>query len=327
MRPFKYNRPLDLATASNAGTSGSFIAGGTNLLDLMKCDVEQPSQLVDLNHLGLGSISETADGGLELGALATNTTTAYHPIVQERYPILSRAILAGASPQLRNKATNGGNLLQRTRCPYFFDTDSPCNKRVPGSGCPAKEGYSKLHAILGASDSCIATHPSDMCVALRALDATIRVSGPHGERRIEFADFHRLPGDQPEIETSLEKGEVITAILLPADGFADNFAYFKVRERASYAFALVSVAAVARLEGNQLKEGRVALGGVAAKPWRDLEAESLLCDQPCNAETFGNFADALLQSAKTYPGNRFKVPMARAAIVRALSEATHLNQL
>ena len=242
-----------------------FIAGGTNLIDLMKENVARPARLVDITRLPLNRIEELQDGGLRLGALVTNADTAYNALVERRYPILSRAILAGASPQLRNMATDGGNLLQRTRCYYFYDTATPCNKRDPGAGCSAIDGFNRIHAILGTSDQCIAVHPSDMCVALAALEAVVQVTGTAGDRTIPFADFHRLPGDTPQIDTNLGSGEIITSIDLPAKGFADHYAYLKVRDRASYAFALVSVAAALEMDGDTITETRLALGGDRAQ--------------------------------------------------------------
>ena len=310
-----------VALSVNGKPAGKVIAGGTNLVDLMKYRVEEPSKLVDITRLALGAIEDLPDGGLRLGALASNSNTAYDERVQSRYPLLSQAILAGASPQLRNMATDGGNLLQRTRCYYFYDKGTACNKRVPGSGCPAIRGLNRIHAILGTSESCIATHPSDMCVALAALAATVRVTGPDGERTIPFKDFHRLPGDTPELDTNLQLGEVVTAIDLPADGFAKHSYYLKARDRQSYAFALVSVAATLELEGGTVKVARIALGGVAHKPWRDEEAESLLIGRPATRETFALAADKILAEARGFGGNTFKIDLARRIIPRALERA------
>jgi len=309
-----------------AHPAAAYIAGGTNLIDLMKENVARPTHLIGLKKLGLDAITTLPDGGLRLGALATNADTAWHPEVEQRYPLLSQAILAGASPQLRNMATDGGNLMQRTRCYYFYDLATPCNKREPGSGCSAIGGYNRIHAILGTSDSCIATHPSDMCVALAALAATVRVSGPQGERTIAFADFHRLPGDTPEHDNTLEPGELITGLDLPAKGFAQNYSYLKLRDRTSYAFALVSVAAALELEGNLIKDARLALGGVAHKPWRDPAAEALLIGQPATADTFRRAAAQVLTGAKGYGANTFKIELARRAVVRALKQATDMTQ-
>ena len=299
-----------------------FIAGGTNLIDLMKYHVENPDHLIDINKLNLSEIQSLKNGGLRLGATATNADTAYHETIEKEYPLLSEAILAGASTQLRNMATNAGNLLQRTRCYYFYDTATACNKREPGSGCSALEGFTRIHAILGTSEHCIAVHPSDMCVALAALDATIQVSNQEGERSIAFLDFHRLPGDKPEKDTHLKKDEIITSIDLPEKGFSRHYAYLKVRDRPSYAFALVSVAAALELDGNTIKDIRVALGGVAHKPWRLPEIEKEFFGKNASLETFKNLAEKLIEGAKTYGDNDFKVQLAKNTIVRALLTAT-----
>lgn len=329
MRAFSYSRAEDVDTAVNevAGhQEAKFIAGGTNLLDLMKIDVMHPRHLIDITRIALDTIEDTDDGGLRLGALVTNADTAYHPEVEKRYPLLSHAILAGASPQLRNKATDGGNLLQRTRCYYFYDKTTACNKREPGSGCAAINGFNRLHAILGASEHCIATHPSDMCVALAALDAKVQVTGPEGKRTIPFADFHRLPGSTPEKDTNLREDEIITSIDLPPQGFADHFTYIKNRDRASYAFALVSVAAALEIEGDVIKDVRIALGGVAHKPWRNRDAENLLIDSPANRKDFQKVANAIVKDAKGFKYNEFKIELARRSIVRALMEASQTYQ-
>ena len=310
-----------VALSVNGKPASKIIAGGTNLVDLMKYRVERPEKLVDITRLALGTIDDLPGGGLRLGALVTNSDTAYDARVKSRYPLVSQAILAGASPQLRNMATNGGNLLQRTRCYYFYDVDTPCNKREPGSGCPAINGRNRIHAILGTSEQCIATHPSDLCVALAALAATVRVTGPNGEREIAFADFHRLPGDQPQIDTNLKPDEVITSIDLPEQGFAKHSFYLKARDRQSYAFALVSVAAALDLDGDTVKAARIALGGVAHKPWRDEEAEALLAGKPATRETFALAADKILAEAKGFGGNTFKIDLARRLIPRALEQA------
>src|SRR4051812_40196245 len=291
---FQYARANDVADAVRmiaAEPSAKFIAGGTNLIDLMKEHVERPSRLIDISRLPLNTIEQTADGGLRIGALVPNSDLAYHPLVEQRYPLLSSAILAGASAQLRNMASTGGNLLQRTRCAYFYDTVTPCNKREPGSGCSAIDGVNRIHAILGASEACIATHPSDMCVALAALDARVRVTGPAGERTIAFKDFHRLPGNTPQTGTNLLRDEIVIAVELPAQGFAENYSYLKIRDRLSYAFALVSIAAALELEGDTIKQARLALGGVAHKPWRDTAAETALRGQAPTAVNFGRAAD------------------------------------
>jgi xanthine dehydrogenase YagS FAD-binding subunit len=331
MKPFALTQPKDIDGVLSALAAGARpIAGGTNLLDLMKEGVMNPGSVVDVNPIATSGLDVIeADGdGLRLGALARNADTAYHALVRERYPLLSSAILAGASPQLRNMATNGGNLLQRTRCVYFYDVGTPCNKREPGTGCPAKAGINRQLAILGTSEQCIATHPSDMCVALRALDATVHVrsAGADGssERAIPFADFHRLPGDRPDIDSNLQPGELITHITLPdAARFAAHSAYIKVRDRLSYAFALVSVAAALDLDaGGTIRAARIALGGVAHKPWRVEEAEALLVGQPANDTSFAQAAARILEGARGYGQNDFKLTLAQNAIVQALTTAT-----
>jgi len=321
---FQYARAGDAADAVQqiaADPRAKFIAGGTNLIDLMKEEVERPTRLIDITRLPLRSVEETAEGGVRIGALVPNSDLAYHPLIERRYPILASAILAGASAQLRNMASTGGNLLQRTRCYYFYDTATPCNKREPGSGCSALTGLNRMHAILGTSEACIATHPSDMCVALAALDATVHVVGPVGARTIAFSDFHRLPGDTPQRDTNLEPHELVTAVELPARGFAVNYTYLKIRDRLSYAFALVSVAAALELDGNRIGEARLALGGVAHKPWRDLAAEAALRGQPTTEATFAQAADLVLRDAKGFEHNAFKIDLARCAIIRALTQA------
>jgi xanthine dehydrogenase YagS FAD-binding subunit len=326
---FSYTRASDVSSAVQtvaADREAVFIAGGTNLIDLMKENVSRPSHLVDITRLPLNRIEELADGGLRLGALVTNADTAYNPLVERRYPILSRAILAGASAQLRNMATNGGNLLQRTRCYYFYDTATPCNKRDPGAGCSAINGFNRIHAILGTSDQCIAVHPSDMCVALAALEAVVRVTGKDGERTIPFADFHRLPGDTPQTDTNLGPGEIITSIDLPAKGFADHYAYLKVRDRTSYAFALVSVAAALEMDGETIMETRLALGGVAHKPWRNPDAEAMLNGIKATKDHFEAVGDTIVRDAKGFGHNTFKIELARRAIVRALQHAARTGR-
>lgn len=324
MRPFSYLRAGDVTEAVReafaAGTK--FIAGGTNLLDLMKEDVERPMRLIDINHLPLDRIEETPTGGLRLGALVRNSDAAYDPRVADRYPLLASALLAGVSPQLRNAATIGGNIMQRTRCYYFYDTATPCNKRKPGSGCGAIGGVNRIHAILGASDSCIATHPSDMCVALAALNAEVRLVSPDGaEHIIPFEDFHRLPGDTPHIETNLLPGELITAVDLPNEVFNKHYTYLKIRDRLSYAFALVSVAAALHIENDRITDARIALGGVAHKPWRDKDAEQLLIGKSPERQHFQAVADAILRDAQGQGDNDFKIPLAHRTIVRALEQA------
>jgi xanthine dehydrogenase YagS FAD-binding subunit len=321
---FEYTRAGDIAEAVRCAASdprAKFIAGGTNLIDLMKENVERPARLIDITHLPLNSLEETPGGGLKIGALVPNTDLAYHPVIEARYPVLALAILSGASQQLRNMASTGGNLLQRTRCMYFYDTATPCSKREPGSGCSAIDGINKQHAILGASEACIATHPSDMCIALAALAAIVHVRGPSGERSIAFTDFHRLPGKTPERDTNLGPAEIVTAVELPPKGFARHYTYLKLRERLSYAFALVSVAAALEMDGETVREARLALGGVAHKPWRDPAAEALLNGRAATPANFAKAADMLLRDAKGCGHNDFKIPMARNAIVRALTQA------
>ena len=324
MNRFDYVRAASVPEAVTAGALDGtrFMAGGTNLVDLMKEGTERPATVVDINRLPLATIESLPNGGLRLGALVSNADTARHPLVVEHYPLLASTILAGASPQLRNAATNGGNLNQRTRCYYFYDVGTPCNKRAPGSGCGAIGGVNRIHAILGASPSCIATHPSDMCVALAALDATVQVTGPDGDRVIAIADYHRLPGDDPARDNTLRPGELVTAIDLPAEAFRANYTYLKLRDRLSYAFALVSVAAALRMEDGVVAEARIALGGVAHKPWRRPEAEALLVGRPASQEAFLTAAGALLQGAVGQGDNSFKIDLARKAIVRALRQAT-----
>jgi len=324
MIEFQYARASNIADAVRllaSDPAAKFVAGGTNLIDLMKMDVERPTKVVDITALPLKQIEGTPGGGLRIGALVRNTDLAYHPLVEQRYPVLASAVMAGASQQLRNMASTGGNLLQRTRCHYFYDVVMPCNKREPGSGCSAIGGHNRMHAILGASDACIATHPSDMCVALAMLGAKVHVTGASGERVIVFADFHRLPGDTPQRDSNLGADEIITAVELPPQGFAANYTYLKVRDRLSYAFALVSVAVGLELDGDTIKEGRFALGGVAHKPWRDPQAEAALPGQPANAATFARAADVLLRDARGYEHNSFKIDLARRCIVRALTQA------
>jgi xanthine dehydrogenase YagS FAD-binding subunit len=326
MIDFEYVRAHNVADAVReitAEPAAKFIAGGTNLIDLMKYDVERPVRLIDITHLPLNKVEETANGGLRIGALVPNSDLAYHPLIEKCYPLLSSAILAGASQQLRNMASTGGNLMQRTRCFYFYDVATPCNKREPGSGCSAINGINRINAILGTSEACIATHPSDMCVALAALEAKVHVAGPGGERAIAFSDFHRLPGDTPEIDTNLKANEIITAIELPAQGFAANYSYLKIRDRLSYAFALVSVAAALELEGGRIKDARLALGGVAHKPWRNPEAEAALRGQPTDSTAFAKAAEILLRGAKGFAHNTFKIDLARRAILRTLAQAAN----
>jgi xanthine dehydrogenase YagS FAD-binding subunit len=324
MKPFKFTGATSASTAAKAvaaNKEAKFIAGGTNLLDLMKEGVESPSELVDVSRLALTQI-RGAGGGLSIGALAKNTDTANHPLVRRSFPLLSQAILAGASQQIRNMATNGGNLLQRTRCPYFYDIAMPCNKREPGTGCGALEGINRMHAIFGWSEKCVAVYPSDMAVALAALDAIVKVQDANGkERSINFTDFHRLPDDQPEKDTNLNHGELITAIELPKNNFANRSYYLKIRDRASYAFALVSVAAALDVSGSKINQARIAMGGVAHKPWRATEAEKFLAGKEATEANFKAAAEAEMKAAKPLEHNKFKVEMGKRAIVRALTQA------
>jgi len=325
MNPFRYERASDapgaialLAQAPN----GVFLAGGTNLVDHMRLGVRQPDLLVDITHLPYDHIEPLPDGGIRIGAMVRNSDLAADRTIRTRYPLLAQALLAGASGQLRNLATTGGNLLQRTRCVYFQDISKPCNKRVPGSGCSAREGYHRELAILGTSETCIATHPSDMVVALAALDAVVRVLGPRGERTIPLVEFYRLPGDEPERDTVLEHSELITAVDLPPLSFATRSHYRKVRDRASYAFALVSVAAAIDVTDGVVRDVRIALGSVAPKPWRAMRAEAVLRGAPATEETFGRAAEAELANAQPLPGNAFKIPLARNVLVRTLLDLT-----
>jgi xanthine dehydrogenase YagS FAD-binding subunit len=324
MKAFTYQRADTTAQAATAAVKpgARVIAGGTNLLDLMKLQVETPSELVDINRLPLDKIEETPDGGLRVGALVRNSDLAADSRVRQRYGVLSRALLAGASAQLRNKATTGGNLLQRTRCYYFYDVTKPCNKRNPGSGCAALAGFNRIHAILGASNECIATHPSDMAVAMRALDARVETVDRAGDTRtIPIAEFHRLPGRTPEIETSLKQGEIITAVTLPPPPPGIQV-YRKVRDRASYAFALVSVAAIVDSTRGRIRSVRLAFGGLAQKPWRVAQAEEKLRDAPANTASFNAAANAVLEGARGYGGNDFKIPLARRTLHSVLAETT-----
>ena len=322
MKTFEYARASDAADACDAAGGGArFIAGGTNLLDLMKLEIETPDRLVDISRLPLDQVEEV-DGGLRIGALVTNSDLAAHAAVRARYPVLTRALLAGASGQLRNKATTGGNLLQRTRCYYFYDTGMACNKRAPGSGCAAIGGVNRIHAILGASEHCIATHPSDMAVAMAALGAqveTLRADG--ATRSISIEDFYRLPGDMPQAETRLEADELITHVTLPPSP-PGRQVYRKVRDRASYAFALVSVAAVVAIKDGRISAARLAFGGLAPRPWRDLGVEAVLVGASPSPELFARAADTLLDGARGHGGNDFKIPLARRTLTACLGEFT-----
>ncbi|MFC0339591.1 FAD binding domain-containing protein [Paracoccus niistensis] len=317
MKAFDYARAATPADA--IGTDARIIAGGTNLLDLMKLQIETPARLIDINHVGLDGVERDGEG-LRVGALVRNSDLAAHPAVRQDWPLLSRAILAGASPQLRNRATTGGNLMQRTRCYYFYDVDAPCNKRVPGSGCGAIGGVNRIHAILGASDHCIATYPGDMAVALSALDAVVEVEGPGGRREIPATDFHRLPGDRPDLDTDLQPGEMILSVRLPAP-LGGRQIYRKVRDRRSYAFALVSVAAVVTMRAGRMDTVRLAFGNVAHKPWRAPAAERMLTGQAPSPELFARAAEAVLEGARGQGHNDFKIPLLRRTLAAVLAEA------
>ncbi len=330
MRIFEFIRPPDptaaIAAAAQSKTAQQgadvrFMGGGTTLIDLMKLNVETPARVLDINRLPLDKIETMPDGGLRIGATARNSDLAYHPTVQSAYPVLSQAILQGASAQIRNMATVGGNLLQRTRCVYFRDTAMPCNKREPGSGCPAITGHNRTLAILGSSEHCIATNPSDMCVALAALDATIDIQGPKGVRRVAFDDFHLLPGTTPERETILEPGDLITHVTLMPPLKGSRQVYLKLRDRASYEFALASAAVVLTIGSGKITQARIALGGVATKPWRSPEAEAALKGKPANDATFRGAAEAALQGAKPQSENRFKIELAKRCLTHALRTA------
>ncbi len=320
MEPFKLVRAQNNAAAIASVTSKEtkFIAGGTNIIDLMKLYIETPKQLVDINALGLNQIETQKDGSVKIGALVKNSTLAYHPVISKNYPMLSEALLSGASAQLRNMASVGGNLLQRPRCYYFYDTAFPCNKREPGSGCSALTGFNRNHAVLGTTENCIATHPSDMCVAMAALGATIQVEGAKGVRNIAFNDFYIIPEKTPQYETILKPGELITAVILPNLPFAAKSHYLKVRDRASYEFALTSAAVALDLSNGKINSSRIALGGVATKPWRSLAAEKVLNGAVANAQTFRAAAEAAMAGAKPHKYNAFKIELAKRTIVRAL---------
>lgn len=324
MKSFKYTRADDAASAVRtvaANPAAKFLAGGTNLIDLMKEYVERPDELVDITRLNLAQI-RSEKGGVSVGALAKNTDTANHPLIRQNFPLLAQAILAGASQQLRNMATNGGNLMQRTRCQYFYDVAMPCNKREPATGCAALDGLNRIHAVFGYSDKCVATYPGDMANALYALDAVVKIRGADGrERTIPVQDFHRLPGDAPQKDNNLQHGELIVAVELPKNNFAGKSYYLKVRDRASYAFALVSVAAALETKGNQIQQARIVLGSVAHKPWRSAEAENALNGKPATDETFRRAAEAAMRGAKPLKHNAYKVELGKRAIVLALQRA------
>ncbi|WP_457090995.1 FAD binding domain-containing protein [Microvirga sp. P5_D2] len=331
MNRFSYVRAEkidDAVKALAADPKGKLIAGGTNLIDLMKYNVERPTCLIDVTRIAnLSTIEETDAGGLRIGALVPNADVATDSRITSRYPLLASALLAGATPQLRNAASTGGNLNQRTRCYYFYDSGTPCNKREPGTGCPAIEGVNRIHAILGQSEHCIATHPSDMCVALAALEAVVHVTGPDGPRTIPMAEYHRLPGDRPEIDTTLAHDEIVTAVELPAKSaaFATNYTYLKLRDRLSYAFALVSVAVGLEIDGGVIRKAHIALGGVAHKPWRRPDAEDLIVGKSAGRDAFAAVAERLLEGARGYEHNAFKIELARRGIIRALTQAAAGN--
>ncbi len=321
MNNFTYTRAtslLDAVNQADADENSQFIAGGTNLVDRLKAFLDQPSQLIDISRLQMQGIETMADGSLRLGALVSNTAVADNSHIRHNYPLLARAILSGASQQIRNMATVGGNLLQRTRCPYYYDTAFPCNKRQPGTGCPAITGINRNHAILGASEDCVAVHPSDMCVALAALDAVVEVASPQGQRQIPFADFHRLPGNTPQQDTNLQPGELITAVIVPPLSWAKSGVYLKIRDRASYSFALISVGAAINLRGGKIQGVRLAMGGVAHKPWRATAAEEFLLGKSADVATFTQAAEIALQSAQPLTDNGYKIELTKRAIRRAL---------
>jgi xanthine dehydrogenase YagS FAD-binding subunit len=323
MEPFRFITAADerRARESGAAAGARYLAGGTTLVDLMKLHVERPPILVDINPLPLTQIEELPGGGVRVGAMVRNSDMAHHALIRSRYPVLSQAILAGASAQIRNMATTGGNLLQRTRCYYFRDTSAACNKRAPGSGCGALDGYNRIHAVLGTSEHCIATHPSDMCVALAALDAVVRLNGPRGERTMRLTEFHVVPGDHPERESVIEPGELITAVDIPPLPFATRSAYVKVRDRASYAFALASAAVALDVRDGTIRDARIALGGVATKPWRAHEAERLLVGRPADRAAFRAAGEAALAGAEPRRHNRVKIELAKRTVARALARA------
>jgi xanthine dehydrogenase YagS FAD-binding subunit len=326
MIPFTFIRTKDKETAIRDGSvkGAKFIAGGTNLVDLMKLDIEKPEKLVDINSLELKQIEVLSNGHIRVGALVKNSAFAYHPEIMKRFPVISEAILSGASPQLRNMASTGGNILQRTRCYYFYDTAFACNKREPGSGCSAISGYNRNHAILGTSDHCIATHPSDLCVALMAMDTIILTQGPKGKRTIPFTEFYRMPGNMPHIENVLQPGELITAIEIPALNFSNRSCYLKVRDRASYEFALTSAAVALDISGGKIVQSRIALGGVGTKPWRASEAEKQLAGSAISEQVFQKAAGIAVADAKLHQHNAFKKELSKRTLVRALMTASEI---
>lgn len=327
MNPFKFTTVNDSKAAMNAvAANGSkFIAGGTNIIDLMKLNIETPNQIIDINNLNLKKIDKLANGNIMIGALVKNSDLAYDPNIMQSYPVLSEALLSGASAQLRNAASMAGNLMQRTRCPYFYDIAFPCNKRKPGSGCSAIPGYNRDNAVLGTSDKCIATHPSDMCVAMAALGTIIHVQGPKGARTIPFAEFHLLPGQTPHLEHNLKPGELITSVEIPALGFAAKSHYLKARDRASYQFALASAAVILDIQNGTINNARIALGGVGTKPWRSFSAEKALIGKSAGTTTYQAAADAALAEAKAYKDNGFKIELAKRTLVQALTKVGEMS--
>jgi xanthine dehydrogenase YagS FAD-binding subunit len=327
MEPFKYLRVQDNLSAIQAGgiANAKFIAGGTNMLDLMKLNIETPKQVVDINRLSLNKIEELQNGNIRIGALVKNSDLAYNPIIKKNYPVLSEALLSGASPQLRNMASAGGNLMQRTRCPYFYSTDFACNKRSPGSGCAAISGYNRMNAVLGTSDKCIATHPSDMCVAMVALGAVIHVQGTKGTRTIPFSEFHLLPGQTPHIEHDLKPGELITHVEIPHLAYAARSHYLKVRDRASYEFALASAAVILNIQNGRIQNAHVALGGVGTKPWRATLAEKVLLGAQVSESLYRTAAEAALSQAKPNKDNAYKIELAKRTLVRALTTVAEMS--
>lgn len=327
MQPFRFIKAQDNQSAIRAAAinGAKFIAGGTNMLDLMKLNIETPKQVVDINNLSLYKVEQLQNGGIRIGALVKNSDLAYHPTIIKNYPVLSEALLSGASPQLRNMATTGGNLMQRTRCPYFYSTDFACNKRLPGSGCAAISGYNRMNAVLGTSDKCIATHPSDMCVAMAALNAIIHVQGPKGIRAIPFSDFHLLPGPTPQFEHNLKQNELIIHVEIPPLPFAARSHYLKVCDRASYEFALASAAVALDIQSGTIKGARIALGGVGTKPWRSVEAEQALVGSAPNEASYKRAADAAMAQAKPYKDNAYKIELAKRTLIRTLTKVGEMS--
>ncbi len=326
MIPFTFIRTATTDAAIKEGSlkASKYLAGGTNLIDLMKLDIEKPGRLVDINHLSLNKIEAGTNGSLLIGALVKNTALAYHPEILKRYPVISQAVLSGASAQLRNMASTGGNILQRTRCYYFYDTAFPCNKREPGSGCSAITGYNRNHALLGTSEACIATHPSDLCVAFIMMDATVHLQGPKGQRKVLFSEFHRLPGNTPQIENVLLPGELITAVEIPALHYSSRSHYLKLRDRASYEFALCSAAVALDIQGGKIVQAKIAMGGVGTKPWRAYAAEKVLMGSSVSDDRFRAAAEAALSEAKPHKYNGFKIDLSKRTLIRALTTTSEI---